>query len=243
LAWADGRREPRPERLRLPLTPPQAVAATTALRWRPAGAPAPCGAARAGLVLGHSAGTEVTDPLLGRAAAGLAGHGHPVLSFNFAYREAGRRRPDPAGRLQAAFRDAAAFARQLAGGPLVLGGRSMGGRIASHLAAQGERCAGLALLGYPLHPAGQPERLRTAHWPDLRVPVLFVQGDRDRLCRLDLLERQRRRLLGHLDTSVHVLAGADHSFSVSGGAPEKVGEEIISVVAGWLAALTLQELP
>jgi predicted alpha/beta-hydrolase family hydrolase len=232
---AEGGRGPRPERLRLPLTAPQAVADTSALLWRPSGE-----SARPGLVLGHSAGTPVTDPLLGRIAAGLAGHGHPVLAFNFAYSEAGRRPPDPAARLEAAFGDAVAFARPLLEGPLLLGGRSMGGRIASHLAARGEPCGGLVLLGYPLHPARRPERLRTAHWPDLRVPMLFVQGDRDRLCDLDLLERERRRLLGRVDARVHPLAGADHGFRVRGRPPQRVTDEVVAVVAGWLATLALQ---
>ncbi len=93
----------QPARLRLPLTQPQAVGATTVLEWRPE----PGGAARHGLVLGHSAGTQVTHPLLGRAAAGLAERGWPVLGFNFAYSEAGRRGPDPPRRLEAAFHDAA----------------------------------------------------------------------------------------------------------------------------------------
>ncbi len=220
------------------------MADTSALLWPAAGSgPAARPGLGPGLVLGHGAGTRVTHPLLGRIAAGLAAHGHPVLSFNFAYSEVGRRPPDPAARLEAAFRDAVALARSL---PdlldrlLVLGGRSMGGRIASHLAARGEPCAGLALLGYPLHPAGRPERLRTAHWPDLRVPVLFVQGDRDSLCDLDLLERERRRLLGRVQTSVHVLADADHSFRVRGQPQGRVLDEVVTVVAEWLGALALQ---
>jgi uncharacterized protein len=134
---------PRPRRLRLPLTQPQAVADSGALLWPAAGGAGD--AAGAGLVLGHSAGARVTDPPLGHVAAGLAARGHPVLGFNFAYSEAGRRMPDPAARLESAFRDAVGLARPLLGGPLVLGGRSMGGRIASHLAAQGEPCAALPI--------------------------------------------------------------------------------------------------
>jgi predicted alpha/beta-hydrolase family hydrolase len=130
-----------------------------------------------------------------------------------------------------------AFARQLLERPLVLGGRSMGGRIASHLATQGEPCAGLALIGYPLHPAGRPERLRSAHWPALRVPVLFVQGDRDRLCDLELLERERRRLPGRTGSRVHLLAGADHGLRMRGRDPQQVSAEVVTALTCWLATL------
>jgi uncharacterized protein len=188
-------------------------------------------------VLGPAAGTQVTHPPLARVAAGLAGRGYPVVGFNFAYAEAGRRLPDPPARLEAAFRDVVAFARRRLDRRLVLGGRSMGGRIASRIAAAGEPCAGLALLGYPLHPAGRPERLRTAHWPELAVPVLFVQGDRDALCDLDLLERERRARLGQVATRLHVLDGADHGFRVRGRDRGQVLDEVAGVVAGWLEGL------
>lgn len=223
-----------PRRRRLALTQPQAVKQTTVLEWQPGHADGEA----LGLVLGHGAGTQVTHPLLARVAAGLADRGYPAIAFNFAYAEAGRRSPDPPARLEAAFRDAVGFARRRLGKrQLVLGGRSMGGRIASHLAAAGEPCAGLALLGYPLHPAGRPERLRTDHWPELAVPVLFVQGDRDALCHLDLLERERRAHLGQVATRVHVLAGADHNFRVRGRDQGQVLDEVAAVVAGWLAGL------
>jgi predicted alpha/beta-hydrolase family hydrolase len=224
-----------PLRHRLALTQPQATGTTTVLEWAPPGGAGPrplC------VVLGHGAGSQVTHPLVARVAAGLAGRGYPVVGFNFAYAEAGRRLPDPPARLEAAFRDAVAFVRRRLGGRrLVLGGRSMGGRIASQLAAAGEPCAGLALLGYPLHPDGHPERLRTAHWRELAVPVLFVQGDRDALCDLDLLERQRLQHLGQVASRVHVLVGADHGFRVRGRDRDQVLDEVAGVVAGWLDEL------
>ncbi len=216
------------------------------LRWRPPAPHSPCGRI---LLLGHGAGSNVRHPLLGGIAAALAGRGATVVGFNFAYAEAGRRFPDPAARLEAAFRDALGpVARHRtegeAGWPLVLGGRSMGGRIASHLAAQGVPCAGLALLGYPLHPAGRPDRLRTGHWRALRalrVPLLFVQGDRDRLCDLELLERERR-LLGDAPVRLHVLDGADHEFRVRGRVPAEVAAEVAEVVAAWAASLPVPPL-
>jgi len=238
-----------PEASRLALTPPQAVAETTLLRWRP---PVSASPGRT-LLLGHGAGSSVRHGLLGGIAAALAARGDTVVGFNFADAEAGRRFPDPPARLEAAFRDALAAAagqraEGAAGQPLVLGGRSMGGRIASHLAAQGVPCAGLALLGYPLHPAGRPQPLRTAHWPALgalRVPLLFVQGDRDRLCDLDVLERERR-LLGEAPVRLHVLAGADHEFRGRGRSPARVAAEVAEVaevVAAWAAGLPRQAGP
>jgi predicted alpha/beta-hydrolase family hydrolase len=220
--------------LRLPLTQPQAVGATTVLEWRPSGE---AGEARLGMVLGPGAGSQVTSPQLARVAAGLAARGHPVLAFNFPYAERRRRFPDPPARLESAWRDVVAFARERLGRPLVLGGRSMGGRIATHLAAAGEPCAGLALLAYPLHPAGRPERLRTAHWPRLTVPVLFVQGDHDELCDLDLLARERRDRLTRAPSRLHLLEGADHELQVPGRDRDEVLDEVAGVVAGWAAGL------
>jgi uncharacterized protein len=223
-------------RLRIPLTAPQAVSHTSAVLWQPA-------SDRGGLVfvLGHGAGTDLTNPLLRVVGRGLAERGFPTVAFNFAYSEAGRKRPDPAPRLESAYRDVLAVVRAEVGSerPLVLGGRSMGGRMASHLAADGEPCAGLVLLGYPLHPAGRPEKLRTDHWPRLRVPLLFVSGDRDRLCDLDLLADQRR---AHLSVAhrVHVLAGADHGFAVrksDGRSDSDVLHEVIGVVGDWAESL------
>jgi hypothetical protein len=134
--------------------------------------------------------------------------------------------------------------------PVVLGGRSLGGRIASLLVAAGAcpQAVGLLLLAYPLHPAGRPERLRTAHWPNLRVPVLFVQGDRDPLCDLGLLERERAALLSGADSRVHVLAGADHGFALARArAVDGAGQgarsrsvvlaEVVTVVEDWLRGL------
>lgn len=219
-------------RLRVALRAPQAVGSTSAVLW------CPRGDVRTAFLLAHGAGTDLTHPFQRAVARGLAERGHAVMLFNFGYTEAGRKRPDPMPRLESSFRDVAAeVAARLPGVPLVLGGRSMGGRVASHLAAQGEPCAGLVFLGYPLHPAGRPERLRTDHWTQLRVPVLFVSGERDRLCDLALLDSERRRLAA-VDHRLHVVAGADHGFKVrkmdGRGAAEVVGE-VVEAVDGWAA--------
>ncbi|MGH8886267.1 MAG: alpha/beta hydrolase family protein [Egibacteraceae bacterium] len=233
-----------PAALRIPLSPPQAVSETDATLWPPGKSDG-----RAAVILAHGAGTDHAWPMLRAIASGLAATDHPVLTFNFAYAQAGRRRPDPAPRLITAWRDVIAGARDRLGAerPLVIGGRSMGGRIASLLAAQGVRgsppanqgvsCAGLLLLGYPLHPAGRPEQLRTTHWPALRVPILFVQGDRDALCRTDLLAHERAAHLGHVRSDLHVVAGGDHSFKVRGRPQDAVVAEIVSVATAWLASL------
>lgn len=198
----------------VPLTPPQAVAATTALCDVPAddaGGPV--------VVLAHGAGSGPESDVLTTVAARLAREGTPVVRFAFAYREAGRRAPDPAARLLGAWRDVLSVVRETYGParPVVLGGRSMGGRSASMVAAQGEPCAGLVLLAYPLHPPGRPDRLRTDHWPALRIPSLFVSGERDPLCDLELLNRERARSLTGAPSTLHVVPGADHSFRVPAG--------------------------
>lgn len=225
-------------RLRIPLTPPQVVRDTGALRWRPSdGGRGPV------VVLTHGAGTDVTSPILRAVGRGLAERGHDVVAFNLPYAEAGRKRPDPASRLLAAWRDAIAAVRGASTDdrPLVLGGRSMGGRYASMLAADDPgACAGLVLLNYPLHPAGRPAQLRTDHWPRLVVPVLFVHGDRDPLGSVEELERERAARLTGAPSTVHLVAGADHGFRVrkaDARAPADVLAEVAGTVSSWLETL------
>jgi uncharacterized protein len=232
----------------IPLTPPQAVDAVSAELFPPVG---DHGDGLAAVLLAHGAGTDRRNPLLRTVAAGLAAAGHPVVLFNFGYTEAagrssgsGRRRPDPAPRLEAVWDAVVADAgRRLPGRPLVLGGRSMGGRIASHVAAAGTRCDGLAFLGYPLHPPGRPERLRTAHWPQLRCPVLFLHGDRDTFGTVEELERARAAHLGGAPSVVHVLRGADHGFKVrkaDGRTGAEVLDEVVQVMRAWLSPLAAE---
>jgi hypothetical protein len=187
------------------------------------------------VALAPGAGSTMEHPGLVAVADALAGRGHTVLRFNFAYQEARSRRPDPQKKLVATYRAAADALRARAGGKLVIGGRSMGGRMASLLAAEGYACDGLVFLGYPLHPAGKPEQLRDAHLTAVGAPMLFVQGTRDALCDLALL----RPVLARVGPSVllHVVQGADHSFDVrksDGRTPESVMEEVIVAVADFL---------
>jgi len=226
----------------VPLTPPQAVGAVPVRVVAPAAGPAPDAPT---VVLAHGAGSGPDSDVLVATADALVAAGAAAVTFPFAYRAAGRRAPDPAARLLSAWRDVVAWARTSGparqGGPVVLGGRSMGGRYASLAAADGLACDGLLLLAYPLRAAGRPDRPpRTAHWPDLRVPVHFVSGDRDALCDLADLDAARRSQLRAAPSSVHVVRGADHGFRVrvrDSRSQDDVLGDIAAAAARWIAAL------
>ena len=131
------------------------------------------------VVLAHGAGTDMTNPLLVAILEALARHGYPSVRFNFPYKELGRRAPDPLPVLKECFRSVIAEVRatpQLSPGKLFIGGKSLGGRVASYLQAEGVPVSGLLFLGYPLHPAGKPERLRVDHLARITVPMLFLVG-------------------------------------------------------------------
>jgi uncharacterized protein len=161
-------------------------------------------------------------------AAALEPLGIEVLRFNFAYRERGSRRPDPTAALRQRYAAVVDEIRPQAGArPLIIGGRSMGGRIATMMAADGFACDALLLFAYPLHPPGQPEKLRDAHLPRIRVPVLCFNGTRDTLCRRDLMERALQSVTA--PWRMHWLEGADHSLK-----GEKLMAEIAAAVADWL---------
>ena len=176
-----------------------------------------------------------------RAAQALGGAGFHVVRFNFPYREKGSRRPDPMPTLKTAITEAVARARaELNPRRLVIGGRSMGARAASMLAADGFQCDGLLLLAYPLHPAGKPEQRRDAHLAQIRVPVLCFNGTRDELCRRDLMETALAGLEGQMRWQMHWLEGADHSFHVlksSGRTDDDVFREVTEVSRAWLSGL------
>jgi hypothetical protein len=163
---------------------------------------------------------------------GLAAAGYPVMTFDYAYAEAGRRSPDRQERLLEVH---AAAATRLAAryGSVALVGKSMGGRIASHLAADtGWPAAGLVYLGYPLVPMGKGEPRPTAHLAEIEVPQLFVAGTRDRLGPPDLIREISR---GLPDSALAVIDDADHSLRV----PKRVGlsgEEVLAGVIGLVAA-------
>jgi hypothetical protein len=163
------------------------------------------------LVLWHGAGGDVGERSLVAVSEAARAGGALVARARFPYRLAGKRAPDRMPVLLAAAREAVERVRQhprAARRALALGGRSMGGRVASLLVADGFAADALVFLSYPLHPAGKPDQLRDAHLPRVPCPMLFVQGDRDALCDLELL----RRVLGRLGprAELAVFPGADH---------------------------------
>jgi predicted alpha/beta-hydrolase family hydrolase len=188
------------------------------------------------VVLGHGAGGNRRNPMLLAVADALGASGRAALLYNFPYAESGLRRPDPPAVLESTTRAAAALALASTGARrIVHGGRSMGGRIASQVVAAGEPADGLVFLGYPLHPPGQPSRLRDAHLPRIVAPLLFVQGTRDAFAREDLLQALMDRLGSR--AALHPVAEADHSFGVlkrSGRTPEDVLAEVEGTLLGWL---------
>lgn len=183
----------------------------------------PESAMRAVLVLGHGAGSDYRAKLLQAVGAALASRGVAVCRFNFPYKEAGRKAPDPQPKLEACMR-AVADAAAGHGVPVFLGGKSMGGRIASHVAASGFPAAGLIFFGYPLHPPGKPEKIRDAHLPAIACPMLWLQGTRDPFSTPELLQATIQRLpLARLEP----IDGGDHSFKVNGRDFADVTEELI----------------
>lgn len=190
------------------------------------------------LVLAHGAGNDMTNPLLVAVQQGLAARGWACARFNFPYKERGGRAPDRAPALEACYRAVIAALRERLGPRrLVIGGKSLGGRMASHLAAADEQVDGLVFLGYPLHPPGKPDRLRDAHLPRITAPMLFFAGTRDTLCDLVLLKRTLRKLKA--PATLHVIPDGDHSFNVpkrAGRTRDQVYAEIVEATAGWLGA-------
>jgi predicted alpha/beta-hydrolase family hydrolase len=192
---------------------------------------------RALLVLGHGAGGNRSTESIVLLQDALAEKGVRSLAFNFPYAEAGRRRPDSMPRLEQAYAAALGHARSLlARGELLLtGGRSMGGRVATHLAAAGSAQDGLVLLGYPLHPAGRPASLRVAHLPSVRAPMLFISGTKDKLAERGLLASA---VAGLGDRArLHWIEGADHGLDLPKRARKDrrvVAEEVGQVIVEWM---------
>ena len=197
----------------------------------PAGLPSHGGT---GLLLapGASAGRDQSALVAIDAAATLAGA--TVARMDFPYRKAGRRAPDREPVLLAAVRqevEALSAQSGLPVGRLILGGRSMGGRMCSMAAAEGLDVLGLALVSYPLHPPGRPDRLRTAHFERLRVPCLFVSGTRDAFGSPEELEEATKAIPGKV---THVwFDGKDHSL-------RNADAEVARVVVSWLVRVGLR---
>jgi predicted alpha/beta-hydrolase family hydrolase len=195
------------------------------------------------VILGHGAGSNQLSPFMRLFASGLAVRGFDAMTFNFVYMDQGRRVPDPKAKLEACYRaviKAATQHKKLKGNRLAIGGKSMGGRIASQVAAATENAneiAALVFLGYPLHPPGKPEQLRDAHLNDIRAPMLFVQGSRDAFGTRDELRSVIKRL--HLPATLYAIEGGDHSLKVpkSAGIPqEQIYQTTMEEIARWLGS-------
>jgi len=197
--------------------------------------------ARACFVFAHGAGAGMTHAFMEEAATGLAARGLATLRYQFPYMEKASKRPDPPAVAHATVRAAVAEALKVCSGlPLIAGGKSFGARMTSQAQAKmplaGVR--GLGFFGFPLHPAGKPSQERADHLADVHVPMLFLQGARDKLAELNLLEPVVDRL-GESAT-LHLVEGADHSFHVparSGRNDREVMAEILDAFAAWSSAL------
>ena len=188
------------------------------------------------LILAHGAGAGMDHPFMRDAAAALAVRGVTVVRFNFHYIEAGRKAPDRRPVLEATYEAVVSYVRRELDPPAVfLGGKSMGGRIASYLPGRGIVCDGLVFLGYPLHPPGRPDRIRDEHLYALETPALFVEGTRDPFCPLPLLEQVRAKMTA--PTGLVVVDDGDHSFRVrksSGRSTAEALEAVWDRVAIWI---------
>ena len=161
---------------------------------------------------------------------GLASTGHVVMSFNYPYAERGSKRPDRTEKLIECHRGVADFLRPQVD-DLFLAGRSMGGRMGTYLVAEGDEASGLILYAYPLHPPGKPDKLRIAHFPDVKVPMLFFQGTRDALSKTELFDRHIRPLP---NADVVVLEGASHATKGGGWTPESMAERLVADTREWI---------
>jgi predicted alpha/beta-hydrolase family hydrolase len=199
--------------------------------------------ADAALILGHGAGAGQQSPFMVDFSRGLAARGTDVVTFNFLYIEQGRKTPDRLPRLQACYAAVVETVRAelpSANRRLIIGGKSMGGRIATHLAASDATIpiAGLVLLGYPLHPPGRPDELRDAHLPSVRRPMLFVQGSRDPFGSPVELRPVLARLSP--EPALHVIEGGDHSLKPSSRNSDvraALAADIQQTISDWVRTL------
>jgi uncharacterized protein len=194
------------------------------------------------LILGHGAGASQSSGFMTAFANGLASRGIDVLTFNFLYMELGRKTPDRQDRLVDTYRAVVRAAREqpdFAAHRLLIGGKSLGGRIASHLAAEAlDNLSGLVFLGYPLHAPGKAFPARSEHLGRIAAPMLFIQGSRDAFGSPDELRRVIDE--GGLNAEVFAIENGDHSFKVSGKTAleqQAIYEVAQDTIAGWLSTM------
>ena len=194
-----------------------------------------------GIILAHGAGNDMYNPLIAAAAGGLCLEGFLTLRFNFLYKEQGRKSPDSQKKLVNTWNSVFHYLKghpEFAVDNVVAAGKSMGGRVASQMAAAGELpVQGLIFLGYPLHAPGKKDKLRDSHLYDIKAPQLFFAGTRDSLCDLELLKKVLARI--KVARELEVIDGGDHSFKMPKSAetsPQQVYDRIINRMALWLKA-------
>jgi predicted alpha/beta-hydrolase family hydrolase len=194
---------------------------------------------KTGIIIAHGAGNDMENPLIVHLCKGLAEAGYIALRFNFPYKEKGKKAPDGQKKLLLTWEKVFHFFQKESGytlGRTVVSGKSMGGRVASQMVAEGLMEAdGLVLFGYPLHAPGRKEKLRDAHLYRIAVPVLFFAGTRDSLCDLDLLRgvlKEKRK-----PWELEVIQGGDHSFNLPKAmetSQEEVYDRILTRTGAWL---------
>jgi predicted alpha/beta-hydrolase family hydrolase len=187
-----------------------------------------------GVVIAHGAGGNMNAPFIDFFQHGFSDAGYPSMKFNFFYSEAKRKVPDQQQVLIRCFEQAIEAMTEK---KIVIGGKSMGGRIASYIANH-PRVSGLLFLGYPLHPPGKPDQLRDQHLYEIRKPMLFVSGTKDPFAQIDLLKRTLNKIGDY--ASYHLVDGAGHSLEVprkSGRSTQDVLQSSLSVILNWLRTL------
>lgn len=183
-----------------------------------------------GILLAHGAGVGQDHPSMTLLREGLAAGGHTVMTFNYPYTERGAKRPDRQDKLLDCHR-AAARSLEVQVDELFLAGRSMGGRIGTYLVADGYPASGLILYAYPLHPAGRPEKLRVDQFADIAIPMLFLQGTKDALSRMDLFEEH---IAGLPNADVELLENARHGPRGGGWDVESMTERYVRTSLAWI---------
>lgn len=203
-------------------------------RWWPTGS-------RVSVVIGHGANQDMNDPAIEAVHRELTEKRYLTLRFNFPFAEAGKRRPDDMPALRRTMRAAVnALGRDPTAAPahLFLGGKGLGGQVASDLASSRVRVDGLFLMAYPLHPPGKPEELQPEQLFRIVSPALFLQGDRDKTCDIEVLRQTLIRV--GAPTVLQVIEEADHHFKVlkkSGRTPEDVAEQMSSSLEDWMQSV------
>ncbi|OPY78608.1 MAG: Alpha/beta hydrolase family protein [Syntrophorhabdus sp. PtaU1.Bin153] len=199
------------------------------------------GSRRIAVIVAHGAGNDMNTPLIVSFSEGLAKAGYPTLRFNFLYKDRGKKAPDRQETLVQTWQSAYRFAADTLGTDVdswVAAGKSMGGRVASEMVSDGllpvDR---LILLGYPLHPSDNKEKLRDAHLRKIEIPMLFFAGTRDPLCNMEKLDGVLKQLRAPWD--LRIIEGGDHSFHVPRGAriqDEEIFGQITAKTLEWLAS-------